>query len=63
MSVRTSVAEGRRNAGSGTEGRGRKGFAEGAKEIHKDFLCLLSRPLRFFASFASGQVRIQEVAP
>jgi hypothetical protein len=57
---------GRRNTGTDTGRRGREGFAKDAKEIEmKIFLCLLSRPSRFFASFASlasGQVRIQELA-
>jgi hypothetical protein len=46
------------NAGTGREGR--EGFAKDAKETRKGFPCLLLRPLRFFASFASGQVRFQD---
>jgi hypothetical protein len=51
-------------AGTGTERRGRKGFAEGAKEIQKKFSLSLSslRPLRSFCISSAFCPRIQEFA-
>jgi hypothetical protein len=45
-----------------TEHRGRKGFAEGAKEIQKNFSLSSLRPLRSFCISSAFCPRIQELA-